>query len=677
MIIEHQKNTAFELAFPMIDASSPESFKAGETVTDAAYYKDGAGSWTSLSIADTAAEIGSTGMYQISLIASELNHDWVVIKFTATNSADTMIIFRMDGNIPANVEAIESGAITAAAIATDAVDADALKADAVNAIRDAILADSTPFDGASIAAILADTDELQTDDVPGLIAALNNFDPASDKVYLADGAHGGSAAVLTLERVVVASTTAGEPGIKLTGNTTGAGLRADGGASAPGVLIASGGTQKSGLELYGDSYGAGIRSEGGIDGCGIECVGGAVSGHGFYAYAQTDGAGITAIGTGGGYDINADIHGGLSGAVGSLAVQAKADVKAECGAALGDYDPPTKAEMDTAESNIRGADSDTLKTISDEIAGLNDLSAAEVNAEVDTALGDYDPPTKAELDAGFAGLNDLSAAQVNAEVDTALADYDPPTKAEMDAGLAGLNDLSAAEVNAQCDAAIETYHLDHLIGVADPGGIVDDDSLLAKLAAASTWAGYVRGTDSLQAIRDRGDAAWGAAGSETTLHEGTAQAGGASTITLENTAVATADYYNNTIIALTGGTGAGQAAIIEDYSAARVATVSLPWATQPDNTTEYKIFPFGSVPGASAPTAGQVADAVLDEMTADHQVDGSVGEELHLCKAVLGNKRVMDTVTRAIEYRDDDGTTPLLTLTPTKTGPHELTVTPS
>lgn len=33
-----------------------------------------------------------------------------------------------------------------------------------------------------------------------------------------------------------------------------------------------------------------------------------------------------------------------------------------------------------------------------EIAALNDLSAAEVNAEVDTALADYDGPTKAELD---------------------------------------------------------------------------------------------------------------------------------------------------------------------------------------------------------------------------------------------------------------------------------------
>lgn len=80
------------------------------------------------------------------------------------------------------------------------------------------------------------------------------------------------------------------------------------------------------------------------------------------------------------------------------------------------------------------------------IADLNDLSAADVNAEVDTALSDYDGPTKAEMDSAFAALNDISAADVNAEVDLALADYDPPTKAELDAGLAGITAPSASDV---------------------------------------------------------------------------------------------------------------------------------------------------------------------------------------------------------------------------------------
>jgi hypothetical protein len=138
MLIEHRKNVAFELCFPMVDSTTPAQFKTGETVADAAYYKDGAGAWTSLAIADTAAEVGTTGVYEISLTAGELNHDWVFIKFTSTNAADTLITFRMDGNIPVNVEAIEAGAITAAAIATDAVDADAVAADAATEIRNAV-----------------------------------------------------------------------------------------------------------------------------------------------------------------------------------------------------------------------------------------------------------------------------------------------------------------------------------------------------------------------------------------------------------------------------------------------------------------------------------------------------------------------------------------------------------
>lgn len=42
-----------------------------------------------------------------------------------------------------------------------------------------------------------------------------------------------------------------------------------------------------------------------------------------------------------------------------------------------------------------------LVSIQDDIDALNNLSAADVNAEVDTALSDYDGPTKTEMDAAF------------------------------------------------------------------------------------------------------------------------------------------------------------------------------------------------------------------------------------------------------------------------------------
>jgi hypothetical protein len=106
MIIKHKKNTAFELTIPMIDSATPASFKTGLSPVDTAYYKDGAGSWTALSIAYTFAEIGSTGVYEISLTASEMNHDWVIIKVTASGAADTFVTFKMDATSIDDVDSL-------------------------------------------------------------------------------------------------------------------------------------------------------------------------------------------------------------------------------------------------------------------------------------------------------------------------------------------------------------------------------------------------------------------------------------------------------------------------------------------------------------------------------------------------------------------------------------------
>jgi len=57
-----------------------------------------------------------------------------------------------------------------------------------------------------------------------------------------------------------------------------------------------------------------------------------------------------------------------------------AEVQSECADALNSYDPPTKAELDTAEANIRGADNDTLKTLSDQIDGV--APAGEYDTEM-------------------------------------------------------------------------------------------------------------------------------------------------------------------------------------------------------------------------------------------------------------------------------------------------------
>ena len=131
---------------------------------------------------------------------------------------------------------------------------------------------------------------------------------------------------------------------------------------------------------------------------------------------------------------------------------------------------------------------DTATTIPALIAALNDLSEAQVNAQVDVAIADAALATAADLatvdgivdailvDTGttipalIAALENISAADVNAQVDIALADYDGPTKAELDAGLAALNDPTAASI---ADAVLDEALAGH-VGVGSLGKAITD-----------------------------------------------------------------------------------------------------------------------------------------------------------------------------------------------------------
>lgn len=114
-------------------------------------------------------------------------------------------------------------------------------------------------------------------------------------------------------------------------------------------------------------------------------------------------------------------------------------------------------------------------------------------------------------------------------------------------------------------------------------------------------------------------------GSATVFHDGrtgTAQAGASTTITLDASASATDDIYNGSTITITGGTGAGQIRVISDYvGSTKVATVSVAWATNPDNTSIFAVSSqvgqyVNAVPQGRARivsiTSGTVANAVTE-----------------------------------------------------------------
>ena len=126
-----------------------------------------------------------------------------------------------------------------------------------------------------------------------------------------------------------------------------------------------------------------------------------------------------------------------------------AEVQSECADALTAYDPPTKTELDTAFTEIKGvtwsSGSDTLEHIRDK----------QTDIETDT----QDLQTQIGTDgAGLTSLpwNASWDAEVQSECTDALNAYDPPTKAELDSGLAGLNDITADDVWDATSATLST-----------------------------------------------------------------------------------------------------------------------------------------------------------------------------------------------------------------------------
>jgi len=117
-------------------------------------------------------------------------------------------------------------------------------------------------------------------------------------------------------------------------------------------------------------------------------------------------------------------------------------------------------------------------------------------------------------------------------VDTILidtADMQPRVTAiEVDTGttipsqISGLNNISLAGVNAEVDTALSDINLDHLLKEQAETTDVAASSVIARLASANAdFAAFDYTTDSLEAIRDRGDVAWltGAGGSAPTVEQ--------------------------------------------------------------------------------------------------------------------------------------------------------------
>lgn len=206
----------------------------------------------------------------------------------------------------------------------------------------------------------------------------------------------------------------------------------------------------------------------------------------------TDGV-VVASGSKAGYSLASDQSSVTVGTVNALGATALASVNAEVDTALGDYDAPTKAELDSG------------------LAALNNVSSSDVQTAAAAALTAYDPPTATEMDAAFTEIKGATwastdtleairdrgdAAWTTADVAGALATYDGPTKAELDtaqasieADIAALNNLSASDI----DARLAAY---------DAPTKAELDTAVSTLATAAALATVDTVVDGIKAVTD-------------------------------------------------------------------------------------------------------------------------------------------------------------------------------
>lgn len=168
----------------------------------------------------------------------------------------------------------------------------------------------------------------------------------------------------------------------------------------------------------------------------------------------------------------------------------QAEAQAAATAALNAYDPPTKAELDAAELAIRGADGDTLKTLSDQLDGKP--TAAQIDAQLsgthgagawDGTASDWSVDEREEIRAvlGITGTKDTPGG--GGQVQEILADTaDMQPKVDMPISTRA---APGAEMNLVDDAITAAK-----IATSGRDEIVDE--VAARLAAAhgsGSWEG--------------------------------------------------------------------------------------------------------------------------------------------------------------------------------------------
>lgn len=221
-------------------------------------------------------------------------------------------------------------------------------------------------------------------------------------------------------------------------------------------------------------------------------------------------------------------------------------------------------------------------------------------------------------------------------------------------------DLTAtmkASVNAEVDTALIDIGLDHLVSASVAGTDITDNSIIAKLvskSATADWDTYVNTTDSHEALRDRGDAAWITATGFSTHSAGDVWAVATRVLTAAtNISGPIADQVWEELISDHSGTSGSTA---ESLNAA--GSAGDPWTTALPGA--YSSGQAGNIIGnLSVPTANAVADAVLSRSASN--VEDTAAEHT-LCGVILAMMEHSISGT-SLTIKKTDGSTTFATKT--------------
>jgi hypothetical protein len=174
-------------------------------------------------------------------------------------------------------------------------------------------------------------------------------------------------------------------------------------------------------------------------------------------------------------------------------------------------------------------------------------------------------------------------------------------------------DIEIADIQARLPAALVSGRMDSSVGAMAANVLTATAINSGAITSAKFAAGAIDAAAIADGAIDR--ATFAADTGLQSIRSNTAQAGAAGTITLDASASAVDDFYNDTVVLLTGATGAGQVRHISDYvGSTKVATIKPSWVTNPDVTSTFAILPMVSV---------------WDNVMADHLDSGSTGASLN------------------------------------------------